>query len=319
MLLTIILCAIALAIFTATCIFGYFFIKYIRIISDNLLNIPYPLDHPRTHTIVSQDVEFTSYDGTVLNGKFISAANGSKKTIIFCHEFGSDQQSWIKYLSGLPANGFNIFTFDFRKGKEIAGFHRNGFSPKQWPTRRELRDLFAAIEYLSKRSDVDVQQLGVFGVSKGGGLAISAAARSKRIKAVITDGACPVSETIKDYIKKWASIYIESEFVLRHLMPDFIVGFLSCSSIHFSAVKLRSRILSVENDVRRVKPPIFLIHGGADLYIRPDHAKYLHDRAKSAGKQLWVVPGAAHNDAVVAEPEQYQNRVLNFFRGHLGV
>jgi len=166
---------------------------------------------------------------------------------------------------------------------------------------------------------VDVQQLGVFGVSKGGGLAISAAARSKRIKAVITDGACPVSETIKDYIKKWASIYIESEFVLRHLMPDFIVGFLSCSSIHFSAVKLRSRILSVENDVRRVKPPIFLIHGGADLYIRPDHAKYLHDRAKSAGKQLWVVPGAAHNDAVVAEPEQYQNRVLNFFRGHLGV
>ncbi|MBI4398503.1 MAG: prolyl oligopeptidase family serine peptidase [Candidatus Omnitrophica bacterium] len=294
---------------------GYYFLKYVRIISDNLLNIPYPLDHPQTNAIVSQDVEFTSYDGTLLKGKFISAPNGSKKTVIFCHEFGSDQNSWIKYLANLPAQGFNIFTFDFRKGKEIEGFHRNGFSPKQWPTRRELRDLFAAIEYLSKRSDVDAHHLGIFGVSKGGGLAICAAARSRRIKAVVTDGACPVSETIKDYIKKWASIYIESEFVVRHL-PEGVVGLLSYWSIHVSSVKLHSRILSIENDIKKLRTPVFLIHGGADLYIRPDHARYLYDRTR-VKSELWIVPGAAHNDAVISVPEEYNGRVLQFFESHL--
>jgi len=314
--LTIIICFLLLVFIAVVSVIGYYFLKYVRIISDNLLNIPYPLDHPQTNTIISQDVEFTSYDGTVLKGKFISAPNGSKKTVIFCHEFGSDQNSWIKYLSSLPAKGFNVFTFDFRKGKEINGFHRNGFSPKQWPTRRELRDLFAAIEYLSKRSDVDSNNLGVFGVSKGGGLAICAAARSRRIKAVITDGACPVSETIKDYIKKWASIYIESEFVVRHL-PEFIVGFLSYWSIRVSSVKLHSRILSIENDVKNLRQPIFLIHGGGDLYIRPDHARYLYDRTHSE-KELWIVPGAAHNDAVISEPLLYQNRVLDFIRKNLG-
>lgn len=296
---------------------GLFIFKYIRIITDNLLNIPYPLDHPENNAIISQDVEFSSMDGTVLQGKFVLAPNGSRKTVIFCHEFGSDQNSWIKYLSFLPSNGFNVFTFDFRKGKDMGVFHRNGFSPKQWPTRRELRDLLSAIEYLQKRSDVDGYHLGVFGVSKGAGLAISAAARSRKIKAVVTDGACPVSETIKDYMRKWASIYIDSDFILSH-MNETTFDFLSYWSIRFASYKLQSRILFIEKDIRRARQPIFLIHGEADHYIRPDHARYLYERARSE-KELWIVPDASHNDSVLAAPKQYGEKVLTFFRKHLGV
>jgi hypothetical protein len=82
-------------------------------------------------------------------------------------------------------------------------------------------------------------------------------------------------------------------------------------------VKLHSRILSIENDVKNLRQPIFLIHGGSDLYIRPDHARYLYDRTHSE-KELWIVPGAAHNDAVISEPLLYQNRVLDFIRKNLG-
>lgn len=315
MILGIVLSLIGLVLVALLVFVGYYLVKYIRIISDNLLNIPYPLDHPQTNAILSQDAEFTSDDGTVLKGKFISAPNGSKKTIIFCHEFGSDQNSWSKYLGTFPENGFNVFTFDFRKGKTIEGFHRNGFSPKQWPTRRELRDLFAAMEYLQKRSDVDAHCLGIFGVSKGGGLAICAAARSRRIKAVVTDGACPVQETIKDYIRRWAAIYIDSEFVVKHL-PEKIVDFLSYWSVRFTSLKLHSRILLIERDIRRLKQPVLLIHGGEDVYIRSDHARYLHARAR-AGGDVWIVPGAGHNDAVITSPSEYQQKVMSFFKQHL--
>lgn len=289
--------------------------KYIRIVTENLLNVPFPLDHPQTNSIVSQDVEFTSTDGTVFQGKFILAPNGSRKTVIFCHEFGSDQNSWAKYLSFLPAHGFNVFSFDFRKGKEIGGFYRNGFSPKQWPTKRELRDLLSGLEYLRKRNDVDTNQLGIFGVSKGGGLALCAAAKSKNISAVVTDGACPIEGTIKDYIDKWASIYIP-ELALK-ILPDVALRWLAYWSIRFASLKLHSRILFIEKQIRRTKQPILLIHGEEDHYIRSAHARFLYDR-KRGEKELWIVPKAAHNDSVLEEPKQYEERILQFYKKHLG-
>jgi uncharacterized protein len=288
--------------------------KYIRIVTENLLNVPFPLDHPQTSSIVSQDVEFTGPDGTVFHGKFILAPNGSRKTVIFCHEFGSDQNSWVKYLSFLPQNGFNVFTFDFRKGKEAGGFHRNGFSPKQWPTKKELRDLLSALEYLRKRNDVDSDQLGIFGVSKGAGLALCAAAKSKNIRAVVTDGASPMEATIKDYIDKWASIYIP-ELALK-MLPDIALRWLAYWSIRFASLKLHSRILFTEKQIQKAKQAILLIHGEEDHYIRAAHARFLYDRA-GGDKELWVVPKAVHNDSVLEDPKQYEERILNFYEKHL--
>ena len=34
-------------------------------------------------------------------------------------------------------------------------------------------------------------------------------------------------------------------------------------------------------------------------------------------KKLWVVPGARHNMAMQVAPEEYKNRVLNFFDSYL--
>ncbi len=307
----IVLGIFVVALFIASAVIS---LKYIRIVADNILNVPFPLDHPRTNTVVSQEVEFSSYDGTLFHGQFIACPSSSKKTVIFCHEYGSEQSSWSKYLFYLPQNGFNVFTFDFRKGKDRTGLHKKGFSPKQWPTKKELRDLQAAINYLQKRNDVDAENLGVFGVSKGGGLALCAGAKSKRVRAVIADGACPVVATIKDYIDKWANIYIY-EPVLKRL-PQFILYSLAYFSIHFASFRLRSRILFVENYIKRSKSPVFIIHGEKDSYIRSAHANYLYDRVPTE-KDVWVCSGAAHNESVVTEPEEYQKRVLSFFQKHL--
>jgi len=310
----ILIILLSIVVLTVIIFCSYISLKYIRIVTDNILNVPFPLDHAHTNTIESQDVEFPSFDGTKFHGKFISSPNGSKKTIIFCHEYGSDQNSWAKYLSYIPENGFNVFTFDFRKASDDGKLHKKGFSPKQWSTKKELRDLLAAIEYLQKRNDVDANDLGIFGVSKGGGLAICAAAKSKRITAVISDGALPVVETIKDYINKWANIYMP-DLIFRNL-PGPLIHLLAYLSVRLASLRLRSRIILVEKRIRSSHQPLFLIHGASDNYVRPQHAQYLFDRSKSK-KELWIVPDAAHNDSVLSDPKQYEERVLAFFQKHI--
>ena len=59
-----------------------------------------------------------------------------------------------------------------------------------------------------------------------------------------------------------------------------------------------------------------MIHGGADTYIKPEMARELFDRAKEP-KELWIVDGAKHNQALTVAPDEYRRRVLDFFLRHL--
>jgi fermentation-respiration switch protein FrsA (DUF1100 family) len=61
-----------------------------------------------------------------------------------------------------------------------------------------------------------------------------------------------------------------------------------------------------------------MIHGGNDNYIRPEWARELFDRAGHP-KELWIVEGAKHNQAVQVAAEEYQRRICicQFFLTHL--
>jgi uncharacterized protein len=61
-----------------------------------------------------------------------------------------------------------------------------------------------------------------------------------------------------------------------------------------------------------------MIHGGADTYITPEMAATLcNDARRSQSKELWVVPKAKHNQAIVTAGEAYHARVVAFFDEHL--
>jgi hypothetical protein len=59
-----------------------------------------------------------------------------------------------------------------------------------------------------------------------------------------------------------------------------------------------------------------MIHGQADTYIKPEMARALFARAQEP-KELWLVEGAKHNQALQVAAEEYQRRVLAFFQTHL--
>jgi len=59
-----------------------------------------------------------------------------------------------------------------------------------------------------------------------------------------------------------------------------------------------------------------MIHGGADKYIRPEMAQELFAKAGQP-KELWIVDGAKHNQALNVANGEYKRRVCAFFDEHL--
>ena len=262
--------------------------------------------------IDAENVEFTTSDNMVLHGVFIKGQKSAGKTIVFCHEAGAGRGSWFKYASYLPEAGYNVFTFDFRGHGNSAT--SNGYKPNQWISTYELRDLTAAIRYLKNRNDVDSDNIGLFGISRGGGVAVCVAANMQdNISAIVCDSAFSTYETMIDYIIRWTSIFLNCK-----KLPSFVNHMLARSALITSRIIVRHDLPRMEKYLRKFESvPIFFIHGERDNYIPVDQSRRLHKIAKKP-KELWNVHKARHNEGVLVQPQLYKEKVLNFLEKYMG-
>jgi fermentation-respiration switch protein FrsA (DUF1100 family) len=118
------------------------------------------------------------------------------------------------------------------------------------------------------------------------------------------------------YMRVWFSIY-DTRRPLHGLVGAWFFGIMARLAIRTVERQRGVRFASVEAALRRLGPrPLLMIHGGADTYIKPVMARALFRHAKPP-KELWVVPGAKHNQAPHAAGDEYRRRVLDFFDRHL--
>ena len=59
---------------------------------------------------------------------------------------------------------------------------------------------------------------------------------------------------------------------------------------------------------------MLFIHGEDDPFIFPHHASDMYEVSQGI-KQIHIVPGAAHAESILAEPEQYREHVKEFLDG----
>jgi pimeloyl-ACP methyl ester carboxylesterase len=259
-----------------------------------------------------EDVSFKTRDGLELVGSYYHARTPERLgVVVFCHEFLGNRWSALAYADSLRDEGFDLFSFDFRNhGNSDA---EDGYEPFQWVCGRETRDLQAALAYLRSRPDRDPAGFGLFGVSRGGGTAISVAADEADIWAVATDGAFPTRGTMLAYIVRWAEIYVGRWFIWRY-MPISMFAFVGWAGRLRSQWRLRRVFPDIERAAARLSPrPLFMIHGQRDAYINQDIARGLFDSAREP-KSFWLVPGAKHNRCRELCPDEYRARLGSFFR-----
>jgi pimeloyl-ACP methyl ester carboxylesterase len=264
----------------------------------------------------AEDVYFATEDGLKLAGCYLKATGPRKGVILFGLEFGSNRWACIAYCEHLLANGFDVFSFEFRSQGDSDA--QPGYEPLQWVTDHEVRDMQAALAYLKQRADADPYGVGFFGISKGGGAGLLAAADDPYVTCFVTDGIFATYSTMVPYMRKWISIY-SKHYWLQNRLPDWFYGLFTHAT--FRKVRRQSgiRFPFLERALPRLAPrPLLMIHGAADTYIKPEMARALAGMA-GPPRELWLVEGAKHNQALHVAGAEYRRRVLDFFETHLAV
>ncbi len=246
-----------------------------------------------------KDVSFYSVEDEIsLNGWYLPAED-SEQIIIMVHGAdGNRADPTIRLLdiaSGLVEHGYNVLMFDLRGHGESDG---NRISAGYY----EVRDLAGAVEYVK---GLGCDDIGVLGFSMGAVVAILTTAENDDIDAVIADSSYADLNDI-----------MAPEFSKRTRFPQFFLPPLLFMvkimyGVDFLAIK------PIESIAEIAPRPVLIIHGEMDETIPYEHAGRLLQTSGNSANQVWIVPGAGHVRAYVTQPEEYMNRIIDFFDGAL--
>jgi hypothetical protein len=221
-----------------------------------------------------------------LKGWWFQGSGRRRGTLIYLHGSADNRASGVHIAERFLERGFDALLYDSRAHGESEGDACTyGYY--------ERKDLSRAIDRLQVRPIV------ALGVSLGGAVALQTAAEDSRISAVIAVASFADLRTVASerapFVASKADI--EAAFRLAEEQAHFVVD---------EASPLRA--------ASRIRVPVLLVHGDADVETPPAHSRRLFE-ALHCDKHLLLVPGAGHNDAlrpdVWAQIDAWLDRVLS--------
>lgn len=248
-------------------------------------NVFYYPDHreyttPAADGYQYEEIQFQSKDGTKLSGWFIPAKGKALGTVVHFHGNAQNMSAHYSFVSWLPANGFNLFVFDYRGyGKSEGNLSRQGV----------YEDSVAAVQYIKSRTDIDQNKIILFGQSIGGANALAVAGNNHfdGVVGVATDSA----------FSSYKGVAMDHTTILKPL-----------------AALLISNKLSPKNTIQNIAPvPLLLIHGTADQVVPYKHAQKLFEKAEEP-KELWTIPNGQHTEALGPYRVEFAPKLLARFK-----
>ncbi len=243
---------------------------------------------PNQLGIAYRETRFQTEDGLELYGWFLPAKGSALGTILHLHGNAENISTHFAGVAWMPARGFNVFVFDYR------GY---GASEGQPDLEGAQKDIDAAMRTLLARGDVDKDRIAIYGQSLGGALAVYNVARSPfrdRIRALVIESTFSgyveiAREKFADHWFTWPFQWIPSLTVDDRFSP-------------LPAIKTISPI------------PLLILHGDRDATVPVHHGRELYDAALEP-KQLWIVPGAGHIQAMRETAQR--DRLVEYLRAAL--
>lgn len=248
---------------------------------------------PQEYGAPYEPVSFATEDGKTLRGWFVPANQSTNRTLLVGHGYPFDKGNVLPAVLFLREE-FNLFLFDFRSFGESEGRITT-------LGRREVRDVQAAVAYLSTRNDSQV--LGAYGFS------LSAAtfllAQPPQIQALVSDASYARLDLLAERQYFFLPGPLKYPFVwMTALYSRIFLGFWPSE-------------VSPAQAIRTVPFPVLLVHGTRDSQIPVRHAEILYENAPKDRVELWLIEGADHGETLVAAGPEYEDRIRGFFRAHL--
>ena len=266
---------------------------------------------PATPDPRGEEVWFPSTHGLTLRGSLYRHAPGTARgLILFCPEMAGSHWSALRYCAGLYRAGFDVFAFDFRSQGESDQFPN--YEPLHWVTEYEVADVLAAVAFARQREGLGHLPLGLFGISRGGSAALIAAARLRDVQFVACEGAFATEIMQEFYAQRWAALYVPL-WILR-LIPDWHLRQSLALSRWVSQLRRRCRYVQFDRWLPRLRNRhVLMIAGERDTYVNAEIPRRMLARIGGPQARLWEVPEARHNLAREVAPEEYDQRLVEFF------
>jgi len=255
---------------------------------------------PSDYGLDYEKVQFSTIRNVELTGWWIPADRPSPVTIIIQHGVGSNAGDMLPSSLCLRNDGaWNLFYYNFRGHGDSGGLHTS-IGPL------ELEDMRHAVAFIKKRWPKATKRLGLYGHSLGAAVALVGAAEMKEIEGVIAENSF---SDVRRTIRRFAWIFYHVPYY-----PFIPVALLMAS------IQMRVWIgrFSPEKHIGKIAPrPVLLLHGELDRRMPKSDVRALWDAAREP-KELWTIPMAGHGDAWLVVKDEYERRLVDFFKAIFG-
>jgi len=245
-------------------------------------------------TFKRKKLRITSFDNLKLTALLTySNLDHAKATVILLHGTGANKSRFLGVSEFLANNGFNSVALDIRAFGESDGkFLTFGV--------KEKKDVKKLIDILIKNENLN--NIGVWGHSVGGAIALQAMGIDNRIKFGITESIyTDLKSNFHDYFERhttlnftWLTNYLVNRAgKIGDFNPD------DASPIKYS---------------ERITQPVLIVHGGKDVAMDVQFGKTVFAKIKSRDKQFVLLDSAGHSNIWTVGGDKYFNTVLEFIK-----
>ena len=229
-----------------------------------------------------QEVSFVNSRGQNLAGivRFSEPVEPKEyPVVIVLHGFNEHKHHDLTadIANNLVHYGFLTLRFDF---------HGHGESDGKFEAHtihQQVDDVFAALDFVSELPYADANRVCVVGTDIGGNIALLAAEKDARIKALVVQGA---RSHFENHINSW--------FQPSHIDEMFAKGVYEHHNFRLRKEYVNStRQHDVMESLKNMHAPLLILHANNDLRVKIQEARQIF-LAANEPKQLQEIEGADH-------------------------
>jgi alpha-beta hydrolase superfamily lysophospholipase len=240
---------------------------------------------------VSMPADFANPVAIPADGHAVAASlrdlGPGSPVVLLLHGMRGDRRSTLPRARRLVAAGFSVLMIDQQAHGETPGDHIT-FG---W---RESADVHAALAWI--RARLPGRRIGVIGVSLGGA-SFQLQAQPAHVDALVLEAVHPdLRRATRNRVGRWMT-----PLLLAQIGPRLGVSVEQLDPVRHIA---------------DVATPVLVVGGERDGDTTAADTRALYDAARPP-KELWIVPGAAHEDFSKVAPAGYDARVVAFLRRYL--
>jgi pimeloyl-ACP methyl ester carboxylesterase len=243
-----------------------------------------------------EDVSLHTSDGVRLAAWYVPSTN--RAAVVLLHGAGSTRSNVLDQAAVLARGGFGVLMVDAR-GHGDSGGRAMDFG---WLGDE---DVAAATAFLTSRSDVDRDRIGVVGLSMGGEEALGASGANDLIRAVVAEGATARIAADEAWLSDEYGLRGFLQEQLEHVQ-DWVTEVLTTASPPTSG----RAAVAASGDTR------YLLITAGEVADEGHAAAYVAEGAPDR-VQIWTVPAADHTGGLDTAPHEWADRVTSFLSGVL--